>query len=265
MNVNMRKFLLSIIAGIFMIIVSSTIVFADATIDTSNSANGLVSVRYNGTTTNTLKAQVEKGGATYNYTIKPNVSANLPLQMGTGSYKISVFEGVGGNKYKTVDSKSITVSSINENNMFQASIPIINFDSTMTSIKGYNEMLSDKSDKVDLLYNDVITYYSYDFEKAKAVVGTEYVPVIDEMYAKKKGICYDYAALVAGVLRSQGVPTKLVMGYSPDIKEYHAWNQVYMNNQWYTVDTTYDAQAKANNITFTFAKDTSKFTVLKTY
>ena len=42
-----------------------------------------------------------------------------------------------------------------------------------------------------------------------------------------KGICFDYASLMAALLRSQGIPTKLVVGYSGDA--YHAWISVYLD------------------------------------
>ncbi|MCL2665616.1 MAG: transglutaminase domain-containing protein, partial [Defluviitaleaceae bacterium] len=65
----------------------------------------------------------------------------------------------------------------------------------------------------------------------------------DEIYAVKKGICYDYSSTLAGVLRSLGVPTRLVMGYKPkDIgDEYHAWNEILINGRWISVDSTFDA------------------------
>ena len=42
---------------------------------------------------------------------------------------------------------------------------------------------------------------------------------------KKSGICFDYAALMTGMLRSQGVPCKLVVGYAGTV--YHAWISVW--------------------------------------
>ena len=44
--------------------------------------------------------------------------------------------------------------------------------------------------------------------------------------ASKKGICFDYASLMAAMLRSQGIPTKLEVGYSG--QAYHAWISVYL-------------------------------------
>jgi len=48
---------------------------------------------------------------------------------------------------------------------------------------------------------------------------------------RKKGICFDYAALMAAMLRSQNVPCKLVVGYAGEV--YHAWISVWTEeNGW---------------------------------
>jgi len=52
------------------------------------------------------------------------------------------------------------------------------------------------------------------------------VAVLDDTLATGKGICFDYAALMSAMLRSQGIPTKLVVGYSGDA--YHAWISVHL-------------------------------------
>ena len=58
-----------------------------------------------------------------------------------------------------------------------------------------------------------------------------YLPVLDTVLAKKTGICFDYAALMTGMLRSQGVPCKLVVGYAGTA--YHAWISVWTKeNGW---------------------------------
>ena len=47
----------------------------------------------------------------------------------------------------------------------------------------------------------------------------------------KKGICFDYAALMTAMLRSQGIPSKLVVGYAGTT--YHAWISVWTEeNGW---------------------------------
>ena len=46
------------------------------------------------------------------------------------------------------------------------------------------------------------------------------------------------------MLRSLNIPTKLVTGFSDNIKGYHAWNEVLINDNWIIIDTTYDSQLK---------------------
>ena len=66
----------------------------------------------------------------------------------------------------------------------------------------------------------------YDYEKA-VNVSTGYLPDIDVTLKTKKGICFDYAAMMTAMLRSQGIPTKLEIGYlTEDV--YHSWISVYL-------------------------------------
>ena len=65
---------------------------------------------------------------------------------------------------------------------------------------------------------------------------TTYLPDVDSTLSEKKGICFDFAALMCCMLRSQGIPTQLVIGYADAC--YHAWNRVYVDGQWRLIDTT---------------------------
>lgn len=64
---------------------------------------------------------------------------------------------------------------------------------------------------------------AYDTQLA-ATVKSGYVPDPDSVLAKRSGICYDYASLMAAMVRSQGIPARLVVGYAAD-NIYHAWNE----------------------------------------
>ena len=73
-------------------------------------------------------------------------------------------------------------------------------------------------------------HFSYDYEKAKTVT-SGYLPELDAVLAERKGICFDYAALMTAMLRSQEVPCKLVVGYAGSV--YHAWISVWTeDNGW---------------------------------
>jgi transglutaminase/protease-like cytokinesis protein 3 len=81
------------------------------------------------------------------------------------------------------------------------------------------------------------------------------VPNPDETLAAGTGICFDYSALAGAMLRSLGLPCKVVTGYVEPADIYHSWNLVYINdewvgvsvavqaNTWSIVDTTFAASA----------------------
>ena len=77
----------------------------------------------------------------------------------------------------------------------------------------------------------------YDYILAMTVrSNSTYLPDVDKTLADRKGICFDFAALMCCMLRSQGIPTQMVIGYADSC--YHAWNRVYVDGQWRLVDTT---------------------------
>ena len=77
---------------------------------------------------------------------------------------------------------------------------------------------------------------SYDEYRA-ATVQSGYIPVLDSVLAEQKGICFDYAALMTAMLRSQGIPCKLVIGYAGSA--YHAWVNVYIQGQGWISQAIY--------------------------
>ena len=77
---------------------------------------------------------------------------------------------------------------------------------------------------VEKIYDFVIGDVKYDKEKADNVK-SGYLPDVDETLETKKGICFDYASLMTTMFRSQGIPTKLEIGYTQELK--HAWISTY--------------------------------------
>ena len=56
----------------------------------------------------------------------------------------------------------------------------------------------------------------------------------------KTGDCNEHAALFAALARNLGIPTRVVAGvtFFEGAFYYHAWNEVCLDNSWYSVDTT---------------------------
>ena len=88
-----------------------------------------------------------------------------------------------------------------------------------------SEISSDDLTYVQRVYEYVVENIVYDHELA-ANIPVDYLPDVDRTIETGKGICLDYAALMTALLRSQGIPTKLVVGWSGT--QYHAWISVYL-------------------------------------
>ena len=80
-----------------------------------------------------------------------------------------------------------------------------------------------------------------------------YLPDLDELYETKKGICYDYASMLAAMLRAVGIPAKLVMGYVAPNNVYHAWNEVYIEGEGWVVKQVHFAGEEWKLMDPTFA------------
>lgn len=64
-----------------------------------------------------------------------------------------------------------------------------------------------------------------------------------EIFNAAKGVCVHYAQLYNDLLRTAGIPSIIVSGMSYDIEhkkfESHAWNLVYANGEWLSIDPTW--------------------------
>ena len=229
-------------------------------IDYSNVNDGYVMVKYKEGTKKTIKAQVEGPTKnTYTYTLRQGVYEVLPLTEGNGQYKITVYLNVTGNSYATVASVTVDVKLTDQFVPYIRPNQYVNYKaSTKVVKKAASITKSAKTDiaKVKKWYNYVIKNYKYDKKKAKTVKN-DYLPDLQKIYKKKKGICFDFAAVMTAMLRSQGVPTKLIIGYTSNV--YHAWVNVYSKKKgwitgaiyfngkkWKLMDPTYAATGKSS-------------------
>lgn len=266
----MKKILFSIIA-LFLFFLSNMTVYARVEFDTANTAKGLLYITYDGALTKDIKLTVTMKGSqnNYTYTVRTNKKFSVPLQLGNGEYTARILEHVSGKAYRVLDQHQFSAEIQSPNDMFLAASPIVDYADEMTAIKEYDKILAgDGPQRTTTLYERVVNDYTYDDTKAQAISSgkvTGYVPVIDEVYQAKKGICFDYSAMMAGVLRDQGIPVKLVMGYSTEIDGYHAWNEILIGDRWVVVDTTYDSAYANAGQKYSMAKESKDFQVVKVY
>ena len=90
--------------------------------------------------------------------------------------------------------------------------------------------------QVEAVYNWIVANVAYDRDLANSITSGQvsvYVPDPSSTYSTRKGICFDYASLMCAMLRSQGIPTRLIVGSTP--LGYHAWNEVFFEGTGWVV------------------------------
>ena len=201
---------------------------ADASIDASNAAEGYVMVKYTGDAAKVRMLIETPAGNTYNYLMALDGQYDVyPLSEGSGTYKIGVYENLHDDQYAAAFTQSVNVTLKDEYSMFLYPNAYVDFNSNSEAVKKGLVLASGANSDLDVVrsvYHYVIKNVSYDYDKA-ATVQSGYIPTVDETLATGKGICFDYASLMGAMLRSQGIPTRLEIGYAGT--EYHAWISVY--------------------------------------
>jgi transglutaminase-like putative cysteine protease len=245
----------------------------DAEIDYSNTKDGYVMARYTKATSQRLKAQVKGPTTTYTYNLTAQQWAAFPLSDGNGEYQITVYQNVSDSKYAAVLSLSLTVSLSDEFAPFLRSNQYVDFDSAPKTVALAAQLTQDKAqilDKVTAVYDYVVKELTYDKALA-ATVQSGYLPKLDSVLEKKTGICFDYAALMTGMLRSQGIPCKLVVGYAGTA--YHAWISVWSQDtgwvdgaiyfdgtSWKRMDPTFASSGNSSDSIMAYIGDGSNYT-----
>lgn len=224
-------------------------------LDASNAAKGYIMIQYSGSSSK-IKVQITNSGkTTYTYDLNARSAYEVfPLSEGNGSYSVKVFEHLQGNDYTQVFSENVSVSLENELSPFLYPNQYANFSAGSAAVTKGAELVSGAADQTAMvtnIYNYVIQNITYDTAKANSVK-SGYLPNVDTVLAEKKGICFDYAAVMCAMLRSQDIPAKLVVGYTKGL--YHAWIDVYLEsigwvnnmiyfdgNTWKLMDPTFAA------------------------
>ena len=249
-----------------------------AVIDYSNTKDGYVMVKYTASTSKRLKAQVKGPTTTYTYNLTAGEWETFPLSDGNGAYQVIVYENVSGTKYSTVVSVSFQVTLTDEFAPFLRPNQYVDYGVAVNTVAKAAELTAGKTDplaKVQAIYEFVVKNITYDKQLA-ATVQSGYLPVLDTVLAKKTGICFDYAALMTGMLRSQGVPCKLVVGYAGTA--YHAWISVWSDEtgwvegviyfdgtSWQRMDPTFASSANQSASIMQYIGDGKNYTVKYLY
>lgn len=253
---------------------------AKASIDASNLAEGYLMVKYTGGKDVKIKVQITRdSGTTYTYNLNNKGSAEtLPLTEGDGKYTVKVYENTTGTKYAQAYSTTVTMKLRNEFLPFLYSNQFVNYTEKSAVVTKAAELTKDAATdltRIQSIYDFVIQNFTYDYELAKTVQ-SGYLPDVDKVLADKKGICFDYAAVMAAMLRAQNIPSKLVVGYAGIT--YHAWIDVYIDSigwvdkviyfdgtTWTLMDPTFVSSGNHSDSIMTYVTTDSNYTAKYAY
>lgn len=228
-------------------------------VDYSNVSQGYVGARLLSKSTKKIKVQIWKENTEkteqYNYDLSVLEYVSLPISSGSGSYIIKILENSEGTNYYIKASQTIQVQLEDDKLPYLYPNQTVNYTPKSEVINLSFELVQNDTDDLTRLYhlyNYVIENVVYDDEKAEKVKDIYLLPDLDGTIKTNKGICFDYAAVLAAMCRVQNIPAKVIVGYT-DI-EYHAWVEVYLEkegwinpkiyfkeNDWSLVDPTFDS------------------------
>lgn len=200
------------------------------TIDASHISEGYIMVSYTGTNEKVKLQITGPDEVVYTYDLHGDYET-FPLTAGSGSYTVGVFENIEGTSYSTLFTQTIDVKIDDEFGPYLYANQYVNFNGDSKVVEKAEELskpCNDDLEVIERVYNYMISNFTYDYDKAESVQ-SGYLPDVDEVFKAQTGICFDYAAVMAAMLRSQRIPTRLEVGYAGDV--YHAWISTYIEEQ----------------------------------
>ncbi len=222
------------------------------TIDCSNMSEGYIMVKGK-KSSKRLKIQIATSGVKLNYDLNSNGEYEVfPLQFGDGKYQVSLFENASGKKYAKEGSVKLSVKMSDELSCFLYPNQYVCYDENTACVKYANELCKGMDDQAEI-FQTVCKYvtnnFVYDFIKSVTVKPGQ-LPQIDECWNTRMGICQDLSAMTCAMLRSQGIPARLMIG-TVGANTYHAWVMAVVNGENRFFDPTAELNASSKTEKYT--------------
>jgi len=200
-------------------------------LDTTRVEDGYFFAAITNKTTHRMKLRVIKGETTLTYDLNTNGDFELfPLQLGDGYYEIILYENVSGKKYSQEGKVGFSVKFNRSDAAFLVPSQYLNYTKKSEVVAMADTLCDGKSEKesFEAVCKFMSTSFAYDFIKA-VTIKPGMLPDIDGSYAKKMGVCQDLSAIMVAMLRTQGIPSRLIIGYADS--QYHAWTMTSVNGK----------------------------------
>ncbi len=120
--------------------------------------------------------------------------------------------------------------------------------------------------------NNILKFFNTEFRYSLKGLPEEN-PLKDFLFKKKQGNCEFFASAAAVLLRLNGIPCRLVVGYKGGVyndlakyyivskKNAHVWLEAFVNNRWITIDPTpvLPSMAEENSFSLSVLADTINY------
>ena len=213
-------------------------------LDVSNKSEGYFYASVPGGASHRLKLRVEKDGMTLTYDLNTNGEAEIfPLQLGSGSYTISLYENVGGKKYAQQGGASLYTELSREDVAFLYPNQYINYNQYSMLVEKAAALCDglDEESTYKMVCDFMSSEFVYDFVRAITISAGE-LPDLDGCFDKRMGICQDLSGVMVAMLRTLGIPGRMIIGYADN--NYHAWTMTNVNGE----DKFFDPTAAVGGI-----------------
>ena len=186
-----------------------------------------------------LKMRVIKGDTVYTYDLNNEGEYEVfPLQMGSGTYTCSLYAHVRDGKYKKDAEISFIVEMEDEDTAYLYPSQYVYYTEDSPAVQASEEIcegLETDEEKIAAIIAYMRDNYAYDYTRAAVGPGF-YLGDVDGCFEDQIGLCQDLSAVAACMLRVQGIPTQMVIGYAD--RQYHAWNSVLIDGEYQRLDMT---------------------------
>jgi len=224
-------------------------------LDYSNAANGYVMVKYTGCYEYAFVKILHDDSENIFRILWSENYTTLTLSGGSGLYVVGFYEpavSAGADAHTKVLQTELRVE-LDECLPYLYPNQMVWFTEENAAIQFGGELLDPAMTDLEVVeavyhYTSDTMSINYELERqiSSGAVSERLVLDVDEIYADRSGVCLDYAVLMAALLRSQQIPTKLVIGYANSA--WHSWVSVYIAEEgWVLYDPTYAAVKKYSN------------------
>jgi len=237
-----------------------TIGTSDFVVDYTNASEGYIGVEYTGENPEVRLQVVSSESVTYTHNI-PSGEVIIPISEGSGRYTLIGYESVAPGEYAIVFSEDLELNVKDETLIYLYPNMYVDFTKDTKAVSLAKTLAADCTCDIEVInavYKYVTDNITYDHELAENVQ-SGYLPDVDNVLETGKGICFDYASLMASMLRSQRIPTRLEIGYAGTA--YHAWVSSYIEDvgwingviqfdgtDWTLMDPTFAANTSAQDL-----------------